>query len=393
MSKSIALMLVFILLLPLAVAGTQFINLGKANPMPLAWFPTEPARTPPIITIRFPQNQSYDSTNVLLNFSVSKPETWFSRTELSLQMEDSYMAVVRVTACYYVLDGNENQTFPVDDKFHRTELPEETLNFSTYLTLTEGAHNITVIVESQSAYVLEEKRFQPASGLKSVPVNGSATVNFTIDTIPPIISILTADNKTYGTSGFPLTFTVNEQAAWIDYSLDEQANVTINGNTTLTGIPEDSHNLVIYVVDAAGNTGVSETFYFVVDNTLPSISLLTTENKTYETTDIPLNFTVNEGVSWMAYSLDGQENVTISGNTTLTGLSTGEHNITVYAIDTAGNTGASEMIIFSIPKKIEAFPTNWLGPAIATITIAGATLTIYLVKFKKTTKKVHPEHP
>lgn len=60
------------------------------------------------------------------------------------------------------------------------------------------------------------------------------------------------------------------------------------------------------------------------DSTPPAITLLSIENKTYETADLLLNFTVSEE-SQVSYSLDGQDNVTISGNCTLTKLSFGSH--------------------------------------------------------------------
>lgn len=50
----------------------------------------------------------------------------------------------------------------------------------------------------------------------------------------------------------------------------------------------------------------------------------------------------------MEYSLDGENNVTIAGNTTLIGLSAGTHNVTVYAWDDAGNVGASDTVSFSV---------------------------------------------
>ena len=63
---------------------------------------------------------------------------------------------------------------------------------------------------------------------------------------------------------------------------------------------------------------------------------------------IPLTFTVNETTSWIGYSLDGQANVTITGNTNLAGLSLGPHSVVVYANDTAGNMGSSETVHFEV---------------------------------------------
>jgi hypothetical protein len=103
------------------------------------------------------------------------------------------------------------------------------------------------------------------------------------------------------------------------------------------------------------------------------------ENRTYDTSSIPLNFTVNAAVSQITYCLDGVENITISGNTTLAGLANGNHNLTVYATDDAGNTSASEPIYFSVEVP---FPTVVVA-SVSTVAVAGAGLLLYLRKHKR----------
>jgi len=82
--------------------------------------------------------------------------------------------------------------------------------------------------------------------------------------------------------------------------------------------------------------------------TPPTISILSPQNTSYNVTPVALTFTVNESTSWMGYSLDNQSNVTISENTTLLGLSVGQHSIIVYANDTSGNMGSSALVSFTI---------------------------------------------
>ncbi len=84
------------------------------------------------------------------------------------------------------------------------------------------------------------------------------------------------------------------------------------------------------------------------DTTPPTISILSPENKTYTVNDIPLTFTVSELTPWIGYSLDGQINVTITENTTLTDLLDGMHYVVFYANDTAGNMGVSSTVYFSV---------------------------------------------
>jgi hypothetical protein len=93
-----------------------------------------------------------------------------------------------------------------------------------------------------------------------------------------------------------------------------------------------------------------------------------------------LVFTVNKPVNWTGYSLDGQDNITISGNTTISGLSNGLHNVTVYAKDEFENTGASETISFSVEVP---FPTTLVAAAsAATIAVVGVGLLVYFRKRK-----------
>jgi hypothetical protein len=120
-----------------------------------------------------------------------------------------------------------------------------------------------------------------------------------------------------------------------------------------------------------------------LDTTPPTVSVLSPENKTFPRGNLSLTFTVSEPTSWIGYSLDRQANVTITGNTTLSGLSYGSHSLIVLAEDTAGNVGASEKIYFTIktqpsetrssdPKPSEPFPVIWIVAAITVIAIVAA---------------------
>jgi len=199
---------------------------------------------------------------------------------------------------------------------------------------------------------------------------------------PPNVSFVSPENKPYHTEDVPLTFTVSESTSWIGYSLDGQTNVTISGNTTIIGLSDGVHTIIVYAKDIAGNVGHSNMVYFTVDTVPPIIDILSLENKTYTSSSVSLDFIVNEPTSWIGYSLDRQANVTIPGNTTLSGLSNGSHKITLYAQDIAGNTGASETIHFSIIAE-QAQPFSLEGLVIATIiVVAGITLVLLYRKRK-----------
>ena len=80
----------------------------------------------------------------------------------------------------------------------------------------------------------------------------------------------------------------------------------------------------------------------------PIITILSPQNLTYMTRTVSSISIIDEPTYWMGYCLDGQSNVTIDENTTLTDLSEGTHTILVYSNDTLGNMGKSIKVFFTV---------------------------------------------
>ncbi len=202
-------------------------------------------------------------------------------------------------------------------------------------------------------------------------------------TVPPELHVLSPENKTYNSKNIQLVFSVNRPTNWMGYSLDGQANVTVTGDTEVSDLSEGAHSITVYVNDTFGNMVSSSAVDFSVDTVPPRIVVFSPENRTYGEIDIQSDFTVNEPVEWMGYSLDGQDNVTVTGNVTLAALSEGSHHITFYAIDLVGNIGASKTVYFDIAP----FPTVLVVAVAVTITIAVAAGYLLLKRRKTTSKK------
>ena len=219
----------------------------------------------------------------------------------------------------------------------------------------------------------------------------------------PIILILSPKNTSYASNDISFTYNVSlpeiypqwikiyYKASWKPNNTYYDYGSTIN----LTDIPEGAHYLEVtaiceYVIQkhqenitisyVTTKTASSSKVYFTID-LLPKISILSLENNTYSTSNVTLDFNVNEPISEVTYSLDGKENVTIIGNTTLTGLSNGVHNMTVYARDVAGNAGASETIHFNVEVP-EPFPTTLVIASIASAATVGIALLVFFKKHK-----------
>jgi hypothetical protein len=250
----------------------------------------------------------------------------------------------------------------------------------------------------------------------------SGNVNFTVDASMPLdngtprIFIVSPENETY--LGFdcalPLNFSVSKPIAWSLYSLNNAANVTIFDNTTISNYNPGSNNVTVYAVSEAGNVGASETIHFTMINGIwqnkaylpspiyPVVSVFSPQNVAYNTSNVPLSLTIDGPISldasvfnfssnglvhfypkvlWVGYSLDGQNNITLLGNTTLTSLPAGAHNITVYAKDTYGNIGSSQTIFFT--TTTEPFPTiTFFAVSIPVAIIVVAGLLVYFKKRK-----------
>jgi N-acetylneuraminic acid mutarotase len=112
----------------------------------------------------------------------------------------------------------------------------------------------------------------------------------------------------------------------------------------------------------------------------PAVSVVSPENTTYETSNVSLAFTVNKQVSWLSYSLDGGEAMTVAGNVTLEGLANGVHNVTVYAKDAFGNVGASETVGFTVDVP---FPATMVVAPVVAVAVVGAGLAFYFKKRKR----------
>jgi hypothetical protein len=138
------------------------------------------------------------------------------------------------------------------------------------------------------------------------------------DITPPEITVLSPENRTYYTTSISLEFTIDEAASRIWYSIDNQANATIIGNTTLV-VQEGSHKVILYANDSAGNLCMSSSVYFTVHAGISDIASIRIQNSK---TVVGQNYIANINVT-IENQGDYLEsfNVTLYANTTIIGTS------------------------------------------------------------------------
>jgi parallel beta-helix repeat protein len=116
----------------------------------------------------------------------------------------------------------------------------------------------------------------------------------------------------------------------------------------------------------------------------PAVFIDSPENKTYTVNAVSLKFTVSEETSWTKYSLDGQENVTVTGDVTLSDLDYGEHSIKIYVEDINGKAGQSETLYFTIAEgAAPPQPDFSIIFLIAAVILAAAVIGVILFFFMK----------
>jgi hypothetical protein len=124
--------------------------------------------------------------------------------------------------------------------------------------------------------------------------------------------------------------------------------------------------------------------------TPPKISVISPINLRYFESNISLDFNVDKPINWISYSLDGGLNQTTVGNSTLLELSTGLHNVTIYANDTFGNIGSSQSISFNVAKpESESFPVvPVIAVSVAVVALVVAGLLVYHKRMRGLVKKI-----
>jgi hypothetical protein len=252
------------------------------------------------------------------------------------------------------------------------------------------------------------------SAVAGMQTNFLVKANFVFPPSNPGITIESPANRTYETNTLSLKVTVgtyktgypggpaSEATRLFTYALDggepeniiitnasvarnPGGNVFFEGSMSLPELTEGLHNLTVRVVFVYDNptsegyivrgihTESEATAYFRVDTVPQNISILMPENSTYML-EVPLKFFIDEPASWIVYTLDGQENVTVTGNMTIPAPSVGQHKLTLYAKDSSGNPTASETITFSVADPL---------PTVLNIVSSVATVGVLLVYFKK----------
>jgi Ca2+-binding RTX toxin-like protein len=247
--------------------------------------------------------------------------------------------------------------------------------------LGEGAHNLTATVTDLAGNTAS-----------------SSSVTYTLDMTPPVVTIDPNDpvNATAAAVGFTISGTTNaEDGQTVSVQLFNGLLLPVGDPYTATAasghwsiiVPSTDHLIdgsytaSATVTDQAGNPALPASQPFMVDETAPVVAIINPGGLTNQPA---------QTVSGIADPLDVGHIVTVMEGSTALGVATvgvggfwttavtlsgdGVHNLTAAETDTAGNTGTSSAVSYTLdttPPAVTIFGTG--GPTNQTAQVVGGT--------------------
>jgi len=196
-----------------------------------------------------------------------------------------------------------------------------------YHDIADGSHEFKV--ESISV-----------TGVLSDPM----TYSFVVDLEVPVIQFTSLDpsssitQKSYMHAGFMSTS--GEPLSYV-CQLDAQPAAACTAPFRTYGLTNGAHSLEIIGVDAAGNLSNPIAFFWTVDTNTPILDVYNINPATAisNQSSRSFQFGANELSSFFC-SLDAQTEQACNSGYTVSGLADGNHSVTIYAKDAAGNLSA-----------------------------------------------------
>ena len=261
-------------LLIIAAADAYFINSAQANPYRYIdkWVAPPANAAPLIISVSSPKNRfAYDVDDVTVAFEITTQGT----------------SMDGIGDIHFVASWLQNNvTVPSYPLYTYASYNE------TFYDLPDGNYSIFIVANGGGSYI-DPTRIDYFDGtIYHFAMTTTSIINFTVAT-PPEVSILTPKNETYVSAAVLLNLDGDKSFSKISYVLDQQDNITINGNATLTGLTDGVHNLTVYAWDTAGNICSSETITFTVDAPISFPTILVST--------VSLVLAIAVGASWLFY--------------------------------------------------------------------------------------------
>jgi hypothetical protein len=207
-----------------------------------------PVHLSDIVTVLSPVNTTYNTKNILLNYTVGVGIGM--HISLNYTLDENLKDVMPYTVV------NPNELHVVYLARGQVQLPE----------LSEGLHTLTISCSTDFSF--NAVHFFVDTIFFTVDLAAPEVV---LDATPPNITIQTPQtNQTYAGT-VPLSVLLSEPTTQLTIKLDGNRTITLPAqNTTLTDLTVGNHNLSIQANDIVGNRGYSNRVSFYVTQPTPT---------------------------------------------------------------------------------------------------------------------------
>jgi len=242
----------------------------------------------------------------------------------------------------------------------KTPLLSYTVSYGTVVVKVDG-----VIVNKVSGNNLDPLADgQHTVRVEATDVNGTgfAERTFTVDTVAPMISIVSPQGGLSNNNQPLLIYSVNEAALYVDIKLDGSYVWIVSGDSLGT-LSEGQHSIMIEATDYAWNKGTA-VVNFTIDSMPPTVTISSPAAGITNNSTPLLSYTASNGA--VVVKVDGIVVNKISGNN-LDPLADGPHVIRVEATNANGTGFAQRTFTVDsaapapIPDITEDFETGDLG--------------------------------
>ena len=248
----------------------------------------------PLLSVASPLNITYNGTNISLSYSASD--------NIALDV----CSFTNTTGSAETLSGCANITF---------------------IAAANLQNNVTLIINDTNSN------------------SNSSQIFFTVDTVPPLLSVSQPQNTTYNITNISIQYSASDSN-----HVDRCWLVNVTGDSVFLNNPREVcdnatfllsnkllNNITVYVNDTGGNTNSSTIFFSL------AVSIHEPTNKTYSATNVSLNYTASGDTCWFVNTTGHTVMLLGCSNTTFTALDNRQNNITLFVNDSEGSTRSSQV--------------------------------------------------
>jgi hypothetical protein len=172
-------------------------------------------------------------------------------------------------------------------------------------------------------------------------VSPPATWEWTVDRIAPVVTIASGPASLTNSKTATFTMTSNEIGSTFICSLDGGRYVGCSSPKTYNWLADGTHTFSAKAQDLAKNRSAPKSWTWTVDATKPTVTI-TSGPGDGPSASVTFGFTASEGSVTFTCQLDTGAKTTCTSPKTYSDVALGQHTLSVYATDVAGNVSRTK---------------------------------------------------